>query len=198
MPAMVKAETKPRAGIVVLVLVAVAAATFGIVQLVDTWTAPASVGHEGTLDGLHTRIDKAGWVDLEDMAKGMAPGMPMNQMQGMPDEGDGRVEVKVTVVNATSQTHQFLAAEEFALRAEKGDKRWTPSADTFGDLPRLAPRNAVSGLLFFDMPPDEVKDTTVWLEWKRDGGSAALSVSLSGTGGGMMDHSEGEMGSGGK
>jgi hypothetical protein len=195
MPAMVKAETKPRAGIVVLVLVALAAATFGVVRLIDTWTAPPPMGHDGTLDGLHTRIEKAGWVDLDDMADSMAPGMPMNKMQGMPEDGDGRVEIKVTVVNSTSQTHQFLAAEEFVLRADKGDKRWTPSADTFGDLPRLAPRNAVSGLLFFDMPPDELKDTAVWLEWERDGTSAALSVSLSGSGGGM-DHSG--MDSGGK
>jgi hypothetical protein len=178
----------PRVRIVVVVLVAAAAATFGVIRLIDGWTVPSSVGHEGNLGGLHARIDNASWVDLADMAKGMAPGMPMNQMQNMPKDGDGRVEVKVTVVNATAQTRQFLAAEEFSLRADKGGRRWTPSADTFGDLPRLPPRNAVKGILFFDMPPDELKDTPVWLEWSRDGATAGLSVSLSGSGAGM-DHS---------
>lgn len=195
MPASVKTSrgTPPRSRtwrprIVVLVLAALAVAGFGVTGLVDTWTAPPTVVHEGNLDGMHARIAEASWVNLADMAKGMASGMPMNKMANMPKDGDGRVEVKVNVTNPTDQTRLFLAAEEFALRAERGGKRWIPSSDTFGDLPRLAPRNAVNGILYFDMPPADLKDTMVWLEWTREGGTAALNVPLSGSGDGM-DHS---------
>jgi hypothetical protein len=173
----------PHAKIVLVVLAALAVATVGIVRLA---TPPAaSAADEATVDSLTAQVTSAGWTTMDHDMSGDAPGyqMPPAMMPGMPENGDQRLAVAVTVVNTSNGTRPLRPGEEFALRAGEEGRQWAPHSDTFGDLPRLAGRNAVNGILFFDLPADELV-APAWIEWTHSGTTSRLTIPMDG----MRDH----------
>jgi hypothetical protein len=166
---------------VIVVLAASTAAAIGIVRLVAS-PDDSAVTVESTVDDLTARVATAGWTSMDHDMSGDATGyqMPPAMMPGMPADGDQRMTVSVTVVNTSDETRLVRPDEEFVLRAEAEDGRWKPHSDTFGDLPRLAPHNAVTGVLYFDVPPEKFR-SPAWLEWTHDGTATRLFIPLDGT-----------------
>src|SRR6266540_1699256 len=137
----------PRVRIVVVVLAALSVAIFGIVRLVDSLRTEPQAGPVGHLDNLNVQVVTAGWVDMDHDMSANAPGyqMPPQMMPGMPEEGKERLAVNVTVTNTGDDTRPVRPIEEFALHATKDGQLIAPHSDSFGELPRLAPHNAVKG-----------------------------------------------------
>jgi hypothetical protein len=158
-----------------------AVATVGVVRVVATPAAPAATADQATVDGLTARVAAAGWTamdhDMSDNATGYQ--MPPAMMPGMPEGDDQRLAVSVTVINTSGETRPLRPDKEFVLRADKENKRLAPHSDTFGDLPRLAPHNAVRGVLFFDLPPAELT-APAWIEWTHDDTVFRLSIPIDG------------------
>jgi uncharacterized protein DUF4352 len=177
---MTLARTRTR--IVIVILAALSLAIFGVTRLVASLTADPEPVQVGSLDSLTAEVTVAGWVDMDHNMSANAPGyqMPPAMMPGMPDQGEERMSVTVTVTNTSDQTRPLHPANEFTLRAAKGDRKWTEHSDDFGELPRLAPHSAVTGVIFFDLPPADVSDSPMWIEWSHSGDSASLSVPLNG------------------
>jgi hypothetical protein len=165
---------------VITVLAATAIATIGVVRVVASPETP-DVAKKATVDSLTASVTVASWTDMDHDMDSDAPGyqMPPAMMPGMPEGDDQRLAVSVSVVNTSDQTRLMRPGEEFVLRAEKKGGRWSPHSDTFGDLPRLAPHNAVAGILFFDLPPADLTGTA-WLEWAHDGTTSRLIIPLDG------------------
>jgi hypothetical protein len=168
---------------VIIALAASAVATVGVVRLVASPDTLAAT-YETTVDSLTARVAVAGWTSMDHDMSGNAPGyqMPPAMMPGMPENGDQRFSVSVSVVNTSDETRLLRPDEEFALRAGKENRRWAPHSDTFGDLPRLAPRNAVTGTLFFDLPPADL-GSSAWIEWTHDGTASRLIIPMDGLSG---------------
>ena len=177
---------RTRTRIVIVVLTAMSIAIFGITRLVLSLTAEAAPAQVGSVDNLTAEVTKAGWVDMDHDMSANAPGyqMPPQMMPGMPEEGKERLAVSVTVTNTTNDTRPVKPIEEFALHATKDGKLIPPHSDSFGELPRLAPHNAVNGVLFFDLPPGDVVDSATWLEWQHGDARARISVPMNGAGSG--------------
>ncbi|GAB2960531.1 hypothetical protein [Saccharothrix stipae] len=171
----------PRLRMAIVLLAASAVATVGVVRLAAP-DASSAAAAQVVVDGLTARITAAKWAGMDHDMSGDAPGyqMPPAMMPGMPAHGDQRLAVSVTVVNTGDGTRPMRPGEEFALHAGRSGGRWAPHSDTFGELPRLAPGNAVQGVLFFDLPPAEVVDSPVWVEWTHGGAANRLAVPMDG------------------
>jgi hypothetical protein len=167
---------------VVIATVASAVTAVGIVRIVITPDAPATAVVEATVDSLTARVAAAGWTAMDHDMSGSATGyqMPPAMMPGMPEGDDQRLSVSVTVVNTSDETRLLRPGEEFALRAGKESEPVAPHSDTFGDLPRLAPHNAVTGILFFDLPPAELIGTPAWIEWTHGDTANRLTIPMDG------------------
>ena len=176
----------PRVRVVIVVLAALSVAIFGVVRLVDSLRPEAQASPVGRLDNLSVQVVTAGWVAMDHDMSANAPGyqMPPQMMPGMPEEGKQRLALSLTVSNTGNDTRPMRPIEEFALHATKDGTLLPPHSDTFGELPRLAPQHAVTGVLFFDLPPDDVVDSSTWLEWSHGGTRARISVPMNGTGSG--------------
>ncbi|HEX6360665.1 DUF4352 domain-containing protein [Actinophytocola sp.] len=162
-------------------MAAFAAGTIGVTRLTASPDA-ATVADQAIVDSLTAQVTAADWTNMDhDMAKD-APGykMPPAMMPGMPEDGNQRLAITVTVVNTSEDTRPFRPDEEFTLRAGAEGKARTPRSDTFGDLPRLAPRNAVNGLLFFDLPTEELTESPAWLEWTHGDTTHRLAIPMDG------------------
>lgn len=170
----------PTLRIVVVAVAASAVATVGVVRLVAPPDAPG-VADKATVDSLTARVAVAEWTSMDHDMSGNATGyqMPPAMMPGMPADGDQRLAVSVSVVNTGDETRLLRPNGEFVLRAGRTDGRWTPHSDTFGDLPRLAPHNAVTGTLFFDVPPAKF-GSPAWIEWTHDDTTSRLTIPLDG------------------
>jgi len=167
---------------VIVVIVASAVALVGVIRIVATPDATAAAVDQATVDSLTARVAKAGWTAMDHDMAGDATGyqMPPAMMPGMPDGDDQRLSVSVTVTNTSDETRPLRPDKEFVLRAGKDGKPLTAHSDTFGDLPRLAPHNAVTGILFFDLPPAELTGAPAWLEWTHDGTAYRLTIPMDG------------------
>lgn len=166
--------------LVVVVLAALTVAIFGATRLFGE-SSQAEIIQTGAVAGLTAQVATADWVEMDhEMADTPGFQMPSDMMPGMPDEGKERLNVFVQVTNTTGETRQVKPAAEFALYAGKDATRHAPAADTFGDLPRLAPRNAVSGSLFFDLALTDLGDSPMWLEWAHGDEITRLFVPLDG------------------
>ncbi|TCO46622.1 DUF4352 domain-containing protein [Actinocrispum wychmicini] len=167
-----------KVGITVVLLVASAVAFFGVRSyFTGTIDKPAAETRvSATLSGLTASVGSADWVMMDHDMSSTAPGyqMPPAMMPGMPAAGEQRLEVLVTVVNTTSDTRPLRPGKEFQLRTESSDPPLAPHSDTFGELPRLAPGSAVSGVLYFDLPPHSPS----WLEWTHEGMTARLAIGV--------------------
>lgn len=169
-----------RARVVVVVVAAFAVAAVGVARLAASLAEPATVSVQATVDDLTSRVSKAGWADMDHDMADDAPGyqMPPAMMPGMPENGDERLSIAVTVVNTSGDTRLLRPDKEFALRAD--GRRLTPHSDTFGDLPRLAGHNAVQGTLFFDLKPAELTSAPAYIEWTHDGTASRLTIPMDG------------------
>ncbi len=174
----------PRVRIVIVVLSALAVATFGVIRLVAAPDASGAAAGEASVDSLTAQITAADWTGMDHDMSGNAPGyqMPPAMMPGMPENGEQRLAVSVTVVNASDETRPLRPSEEFALHAGEAGKQWAPRTHTFGDLPRLAPGNAVKGILYFDLPPAELVDSPAWIEWTHGDTANRLTIPMDGVG----------------
>jgi len=166
-----------KVGISVVLAAALVVAFFGVRSFVGTNAQP-SAGTEvsATLSGLTASVGSADWVMMDHDMSSTAPGyqMPPAMMPGMPAEGQQRLEVSVTVVNNTKETRPLKPGKEFLLRTESAADSLTPHSDTFGELPRLAPGSAVTGVLYFDLPPH----SPAWLEWTHEGATVRLAIGV--------------------
>jgi hypothetical protein len=171
-----------RARILIIVAVALAVAIFGITRLFASPSVEAEVSRTGSLDSMTAEVTKAGWVEMDHEMAGDAPGyqMPPGMMPGMPEQGEQRVAVAITIVNTSDQTRQLHPGEEFVLHSARDGKQWTAHSHTFGELPRLAPHSGVAGTLYFDLPPGDVADSDTWVEWTHGNTSARIFVPLNG------------------
>jgi hypothetical protein len=171
----------PRIRTVTVALAALAVTTVGVVRLAAAPDVP-SVTSQATVDSLTAQITEASWTNMDHDMSGNAPGyqMPPAMMPGMPDDGDQRLAVAVTVVNVSDGTRPLRPSKEFALHAGKDGRQWTPHSDTFGDLPRLAPNNAIKGILFFDLPPAELTGAPAWIEWTHGDDANRLIIPMDG------------------
>lgn len=188
--------------------VAVAVAAAGLLvaaRLALPGPATAESG-QAEVDGLATAVGTASWMDMKDMNAGgliavptgtqapASPGsivvpplpqqggyqMPAQMMPGMPPEGQARLTVPVTLRNTTDKVRTFDIPAEFVLRGGAGDKTRELYGDTIGSLPRLAPGNAVTGVLYFDLEPPQPGDPPLYLQWTRSGKTVRLSLSPTG------------------
>jgi hypothetical protein len=156
-------------------MAAITVAFFGVREFVSTTgESSAEVSASVNLSGLTASVGAADWVMMDHDMTSTAPGyqMPPAMMPGMPAEGDQRLAVTVTVVNTTGETRPLRPGKEFLLRTESAEEPLPPHSDTFGELPRLAPGSAVSGVLYFDLPPH----SPAWIEWKHEGATARLAI----------------------
>lgn len=172
----------PRMRITLVALAALAVAAVGVGTLAASLDAQATATEEATVDSLTTRITAAHWTAMDHDMSGDAPGyqMPPAMMPGMPENGDQRLAVSVTVVNTSDSTRPLRPGKEFTLHAGKDGRQWTTHSDTFGTLPRLAPHNAVTGILFFDVPPAELTDFPAWIEWTHGDAANRLVIPMAG------------------
>lgn len=141
-----------------------------------------------TLSGLTIRIDQVSWVafDANDPATTDPTAkdgykMPAQMMPGMPADGEGRLNIGVTLSDQGGSARALNTNGEFFLGGGAGDKTQKLSGDTFGDLRRINPDNAVDGKLFFDLKPPGPKDPPLYLEWRRGGDLARLLLVPGGT-----------------
>ena len=173
----------PHVRITIVVLAAAAVTTAGVVRFAVAPDVPAAAVAQAGVDGVTAQVTSAGWTAMDHDMSTDAPGyrMPPAMMPGMPENGDHRLAVGVTVVNTSDDTRPLRPGEEFALRTGPEGRPWATHSHTFGDLPRLAPRNAVNGILFFDLPPDGPAGSPAWLEWTHAGTVNRLAIPLDGT-----------------
>jgi hypothetical protein len=181
-----------RTRILIIVVVALAVAIFGITRLFVASSVEAEVSRTGSLDSMTAEVTKAGWVEMDHDMTEDAPGyqMPPGMMPGMPEQGEQRMSLTITIINTSDQTRQLRAGEEFVLHSARNGQKWTPRVHTFGDLPRLAPHSGVTGTLYFDLPPEAVADSATWVEWSHGNTSTRLSVPLNGAIGGEHPHNQ--------
>lgn len=149
-----------------------------LVTLVRDRPAPVAV-LTATVDGLTANVSEAGWLDMI-MPTQDGYQMPASMMPGMPADGSERLSVKLTVANGPGATRPLRMTDEFILRTSKDGKTWKAVGGTFGDLPRLAPQSAVTGVLFFDLPADELTKWTAWMDWSHQGVRTRLRIPLNG------------------
>ncbi|GAB3904515.1 hypothetical protein GCM10029964_098380 [Kibdelosporangium lantanae] len=167
-----------KVGITLVLVVAAAIAFLGVRSyVVGTNARPsAEVRQSAAIGGLTASVGSADWVVMDHDMSSTAPGyqMPPAMMPGMPADGQQRLEVAVTVVNTTGETRPVRPGREFMVRTDSGDPPLPPHSDTFGELPRLAPGSAVSGMLYFDLPPH----SPAWIEWNHEGVTARLQIGV--------------------
>ena len=171
-----------RIRIAIVVVAALVAAIFGVTRLVAALGAGAEATVIGSLDNLNAQVTTAGWVDMDHDMSANAPGyqMPPAMMPGMPEQGKERFSVTLTVLNTGDTSKAARLGAEFALHTGKDPELVVPQSDTFGELPRLAGRNAVNGTLFFDLPSGELDESSTWLEWRHGGSTARILVPVNG------------------
>lgn len=130
-----------------------------------------------TLGGLTARLHDAGWLSME-MHQNSQGGyqMPAQMMPGAPAGDELRLGVPLTLVNTSREARAFKLVDEFFLA---GGRITTPrglQSDTFGPLPRLAPGNAVDGVMYFDTIVPGESDPPLYLLWKRGGETVRLAI----------------------
>jgi len=168
---------KARIAGLLLMLAALAAASIGVSAMAASPGA-APVETTAQVGRLTASVGDTGWLGMDHDMSTTASGyqMPPAMMPGMPATGDDRLSVAVTLVNSGPDTVTLHPVDEFTLHAGPSATKVPAYGGTFGELPRLGPGAAVSGVLFFDLPPAQLDSTGAWLDWSRAGGSARLSI----------------------
>jgi hypothetical protein len=134
-----------------------------------------------TVDGINAEIRQAGWIDFDmghvmDGQGGFM--MPDQMMPGTPSGDQVRLGITLTLENTSGSTREFNLAEEFTVSGGRTTDPQPISADSIGELPRLAPGAAVDGTLYFDLEVPVDGDPPLYLRWVRDGGTVLITVPL--------------------
>jgi Domain of unknown function (DUF4352) len=130
-------------------------------------------------DGVAANVREARWIAHDHNAEpGTGPGyqMPLSMMPGMPEDGQTRFAVSVTVTNTERVGRPVDPVREFTLRDAATGESWQPSADTFDGLSRLAAGNAADGVLFFDVPEPDLGQRRFYVDWKHGRERVRLAV----------------------
>ena len=140
---------------------------------------------------LSVRLHDAGWINMDghDQANQGGYQMPAQMMPGAPAGDEMRFGVPLTLVNTGGKFLRFSLVEEFFLRGGRTDEPRRLHSDTFGQLARLGPGNAIDGVLYFDTIVPAAADPPLYLEWRRDGDTSILAIPL--LAGGIPDHDGG-------
>jgi hypothetical protein len=148
-------------------------------DLAGAGSEPTSIA---TLGGLTVRLRAAGWaaMDTHDMDQQDGYQMPAQMMPGAPTGEDMRLGVTLSLDNTSGQARRFDLGTEFSLIGGTEDKACPLHSDTFGQLPRIEPGNAVDGVLYFDTTVPAAADPPLYLRWARDGHTARLAIPIGG------------------
>lgn len=138
-------------------------------------------GSAATVDGITTEIRDAGWVEFDmghvmDGQGGFM--MPDQMMPGTPSGDQVRLGITLTLLNTSGTTREFNLAGEFSVTGGRTPEPQPISADSIGELPRLAPGAALDGTLYFDLEVPTDDDPPLLLRWTRGGGSVLIEVPL--------------------
>src|SRR5258708_21469917 len=127
----------PRMKIVIVPLTALVVAAIGVFRLVAAPDTSSSVASQATVDSVTASVTAAGWTSMDHDMSSDAPGyqMPPAMMPGMPENGDQRLAVTVSVVNTSDDTRPLRPGKEFALHTGQENKKWAPHSTTVGHLP---------------------------------------------------------------
>lgn len=145
---------------------AILAAAAGIVLAIYMVAnrAPAisfvELGEEASAGGMSLSVGVAEWVDPGEMnEQAQVFPMPASMMPGMPDTGQGRLHMEVSLRNPGAGVRAY-SPDEFRLEAGSGIG-WEPSQSSF--LPgALGPHEALSGDIYFDVPQTNEGLYLVW------------------------------------
>ncbi len=154
----------------IVVVGAIVAAVVGVVLAVlmvanrGPATSFVELGEEANAGGMSLVVGVSEWVDPGDMnEEAQVFPMPASMMPGMPDAGEGRLHMEVSLKNPAGGVVEYSSAE-FRLEAESGTV-WEPFQSSF--LPgTLGPREALSGDIYFDVPQT---NEGLYLVWTKDG-----------------------------
>jgi hypothetical protein len=174
-----------RAGHGVLVTAASVLALAGLGQFVLGWVPagkPAAAQPQAVAvaaDGIAANVREVRWIAHDHNAEtGTGPGyqMPLSMMPGMPEDGQTRLAISVTVTNTEGGGRAVDPAGEFTLADAATGESWQPSADTFDGLSRLPAGNAADGVLFFDVPEPGQGERRFYIDWKHGRERVRLAV----------------------
>jgi hypothetical protein len=145
---------------------------------------PIAPGDTATLDGMSVQVGGSEWAVMN-MVENSQGGylMPDQMMPGAPTGGEVRLGVSVTMFNTRSSTLPVSLVDEFMVSGGLEPEPKPLSADTVGELRRLAPGSAVQGTLYFDVAVPEEADPTLpplYLHWTRGGDTIRIPVQLPG------------------
>ena len=168
-------------------------ATVGLLTVVSlsllAWTKlagpePIATGDTATLDGLSVQVGSSEWAVMSMVDNGQGGYlMPDQMMPGAPTGGEVRLGVSVTMLNTRSSTLPISLVDEFMVSGGLEPEPKQLSADTVGELHRLAPGSALQGTLYFDVAVPEEADATLpplYLHWTRGGDTIRIPVQLPG------------------
>lgn len=179
---------RPRMVLVLVAAVVVAALGAGeLATMMRARSAPLATDTI-TVDGLTIHINTVDWVPfdsddpaLQDPSAANGYKMPAQMMPDMPGEGQARLNLEVTLSDTGEEARALDTDGEFFLGGGQGDQVRPLQGDTFGELRRVNPDNAVNGKLFFDLEPPRRDDPPLYLEWRRGGDTARLLLVPGGT-----------------
>jgi len=172
-----------RAGWIALLVTAVLIAGAGAVLTARRQAdARDTLSSTATVDGLTAKLDRAGWVFMDDGHHDDQGGyqMPAQMMPGAPTGDNRRFGVPLTLVNTDDEVREFSLSTEFLLRGGPQDLPRPLHSDTFGRLVRLTPGSAVDGVLYYDTVVPGPSDPPLYLQWKRAGKTVSLGIPLLG------------------
>ena len=145
---------------------------------------PIATGDTATLDGLSVQVGSSEWAVMSMVDNGQGGYlMPDQMMPGAPTDNEVRLGVSVTLFNTRSSTLPVSLADEFMISGGLTPEPQPLSADTVGELSRLAPGSALQGTLYFDVEvPDEAATALppLYLHWTRGGDTIRIPVQLPG------------------
>ncbi|HEY9474298.1 MAG TPA: hypothetical protein VIS06_10660 [Mycobacteriales bacterium] len=172
---------RPRMALVLVAAIVVAAlGAAELATMVRARSAPLATDTI-TLGGLTIQIESVDWVAfdsndpaLQDPSAAGGFKMPAQMMPDMPPDGQARLNVEVTLTDAGEAARALDTKNEFFLGGGQDNQSWKLQGDTFGELRRLNPANAVNGKLFFDLQPPRPSSPPLYLEWRRGGDTVRL------------------------
>lgn len=148
----------------------------------------ASQDGTAVVSGVQVHVGNVDWVNFDHEDTGGGIPMPPQMMPGMPEEGEGRLAIELTVESADNDARALDIEQEFFLGSSDGMEPIDLKADSFGEVGRVNPGEAVHGSLYFDLPaPQDGDKPPYFLEWRRGGETVRLAVE---PGGEPPDHTQ--------
>lgn len=126
--------------------------------------------HEAEEGSLRLRMEHAEWVRDGMLHPGTdAFPMPSAMTPGLPEDGAHRLNVELTVYNASASPQSF-ALSELSLQSDSG-ARWEAAKEESPRVTLLAAQS-YAAVVRFDVPKEEAGALTLW--WSRGGSRARM------------------------